>query len=1140
MLNHIRACAFLTAMLAGASALADDVEIYFNYSDGSAGVPLVMFSLDYRPNLGSNICNVSTTGDDDDAVEDKFDLSSCAWTASFPEFNGFFDESELADGSVEFFDLLRTALRYVFADPLFNDSDIHVGLMLNHDNVNNCEGPSNSTSSGCSNGGYIAVGLDAIKDGADDKLGEKLLAIPPTQGNVSHSFQGKELYFELFRYLTGQGIYNGHVGHTDYGDSCRDDNLDDAGAVNCRNSDDDYPDAAWDSTIESGSNYVSPLTSAFECSSLHVINFMFAVSNQDADSDDAIEASKSDGGLDISLAGGRGEFTQVIRELRSLDLGDGTWGTIPDLEGVQNVTSHFVFNGQGSNTFNSYALAGGGFAIEVADDPRQLVDQFLNLFKEILRQNSTFEAPAVTVNSYNRLAHRDELFYALFGPELVKDWPGNLKKYKMGEIAIDDDEDGITDRTVVAIVDQQNDPAITPQGLFAVGSCSFWSTCDDGDEVDEGGAANELTASRNVFTYVGASVPSGGVDLSTNNDLHETNDDITALMLGLEDQDGNALVGDYDGDGSVGDTDDVSAAREDMLQIGRGVSDSDQTALTTIGDPIHSRPAVIVYDGDVSDADNDGVIEPDLAVAMTTNEGYFHLFNAEDGSELFSFMPKEMLPLLWNTNRKTAVDPEAGINRFNAYGLDNSVVVLWQDGNGDDVIEADNGDANSEDRVVVFLSQRRGGRNIYALDLTDKTDPKLLWHIEGGVPNSPFEELGQTWSTPTLSKMQDGIDGNGKPIVKDVLVFGGGYDEDYDRDGTQDPGDGVNMGRAVYVVEALTGNKRFEIVDSSGTTDSGTLAILTDSVPAQVQVLDLYDDGIMDRLYFSDVVGRVFRVDFDNSGTTTSLYGGGVVATLGDAAEIARDCTDETELQCRLFYNSLDVAVMTGFPRSPYIQLAMGSGFRAHPKNTTIQDRFYVVYDEKVLNLIDTDDYGSEYGYSESDLANVSTIASGTYDTVSSDLTAILTDASKHGWYVNMNQSLGEKVLSESVTVGGQVFFTTYAPIQVGATNVCAPNLGEGRIYLVNAFNGLPEATLGGDTLVDYDDINLLDKTDNPSETNRWQLLPRQGMPTDPTIVFKEKSDGTIEPNLIVGTLMPLPADLIKANPVRATWWVEE
>ena len=216
------------------------------------------------------------------------------------------------------------------------------------------------------------------------------------------------------------------------------------------------------------------------------------------------------------------------------------------------------------------------------------------------------------------------------------------------------------------------------------------------------------------------------------------------------------------------------------------------------------------------------------------------------------------------------------------------------------------------------------------------TAPKLLWHIEGGV-TAGFDELGETWSTPSLSKIRES-DGT----LTDVLVFGGGYDDDrYDLD-ADDPDDGVSIGRAVYVVEALTGTRRWAI-GPAGTAETYDLelASLEDSIPGEVRILDLYDDGVMDRLYFADIRGRIFRADFSNTATATSYYGGGLIASLTDTSSCNWMASPNS---CRLFYNSLDVAVMTGFPVAPYIQLAMGSGFRAHPKNLQTQDRFYVVY----------------------------------------------------------------------------------------------------------------------------------------------------------------------------------------------------
>ena len=120
----------------------------------------------------------------------------------------------------------------------------------------------------------------------------------------------------------------------------------------------------------------------------------------------------------------------MLEKLRNTDLADGQWGNAIELDGNQNVTSHFLHDGNRGSTINGWAASGGGRSIEVSNDPRTVVEELKNTFLTIIRQNSTFEAPAVTVNSYNRLAHRDEVFYALFGPENVPDWPGNLKKYQ--------------------------------------------------------------------------------------------------------------------------------------------------------------------------------------------------------------------------------------------------------------------------------------------------------------------------------------------------------------------------------------------------------------------------------------------------------------------------------------------------------------------------------------------------------------------------------------------------------------------------------------------------------------------------------------------------------------------------------------
>ena len=247
--------AFTMLVMSVGSARGDDTDVYLNplSSLPPGSEPMVIFSLDYRANLGSTACQSG-------------------------ECNTLIDEGYMSPtGPYTFFDVMRGSLRKVF-DPL---EGVRVGLMLNHDNGTSCAGFGRTL---CSNGGYIGMGFDMFEQG--DTNGAKarfhgiLDAMPTPQGNTSHSYQGKELFFEYFRYLTGQGVYNAHNGYTDYGTS------------NALNLDVDNPAISWDTAIETGPivmpSYVSPLGSASACAKNFSVNLMFQVSNQDSNSAGAI------------------------------------------------------------------------------------------------------------------------------------------------------------------------------------------------------------------------------------------------------------------------------------------------------------------------------------------------------------------------------------------------------------------------------------------------------------------------------------------------------------------------------------------------------------------------------------------------------------------------------------------------------------------------------------------------------------------------------------------------------------------------------------------------------------------------------------------------------------------------------------
>ena len=425
---------FTVLVTAVGTTRADDTDVYMNPGSGlpPGSEPMVMFSLDYRPNLAATACN----GTECDKLIAEGYMS--------------------ASGPYTFFDVLQGALKKVF-DPL---EDVRVGLMLNHNANNECAGFGRTN---CSNGGYIPMGFQTFEkgdgNGAKANFHKILDSMPPPKGGLSHTYQGKELFFELFRYLTGQGVYNAHNGYTDYG------------TKNTFNLDVDYPAVGWDASIETGAKvkpaYNSPLATAGACSKLYSINLMFQVSNQEDDSDDAISNPIGSGGFGTSPR----TFPDVIKYLNDADLANGTYGTVKDLDDKQNLISYFIVDGTKINTTTiGYARAGGtGVPLALSEDPDELVATLQEIFKQILSVSTTFVAASVPVNVFNRAEITDNVFIALFQVDGQGKpyWVGNVKKLRLA---------GANDSSATAaLVDATGTPAIAGDGRIRFDALTYWT-----------------------------------------------------------------------------------------------------------------------------------------------------------------------------------------------------------------------------------------------------------------------------------------------------------------------------------------------------------------------------------------------------------------------------------------------------------------------------------------------------------------------------------------------------------------------------------------------------------------------------------------------------------------------------------------
>ena len=735
-----------------------------------------------------------------------------------------------------------------------------------------------------------------------------------------------------------------------------------------------------------------------------------------------------------------------------------------------------------------------------------LTDAFTSIISDIQEINTTFVSPAVSVNAFNRLAHRSELYFALFRPTTRYRWPGNLKRYELARATAGDPD------SELIIKDVNGAPAVDLNtGFFDSNAQSFWSTNPDGADVTLGGAAENLPlANRRVYTFTGANsalVPPQ-TDTETLNTatnlLHENNDasvtggTLTNTLLGL--------------DATTTDADRIS-----LIKWARGVDvlDEDEDNSTSdarnfMGDPLHSKPQMVNYQG-TNETDTD------ITIYMITNEGFLHAIDADTGVEQFAFMPQDLLPNLSTLKNNTTAATRT-------YGLDGPMTIWHNDLNNDLLVLDSNGDPQVTngvaEHVYLYFGMRRGGKNYYALDVTDRNNPKLKWKIEGGIPGDDFEELGQTWSKMDLATIKYAGQ------KRTVLIFGGGYDTNVDNVTT--PADD-NMGRAIFIVDAETG-ERLWWASITGSGADLELADMKNAITADMTAFDSTGDGYVDRIYTADLAARIWRFDIDNnttSGTPINISGG-VIADLNGSA--LGNTAAATAANNRHFYYAPSVAYIRDGSQE-YFTIAIGSGYRSHPTNTTIEDRFYVIRDTNVRGPErDANDNPIYTAINEDDLfdATDNIIGEGTTTEINAARQSLNTN---NGWYIRLNEPdgsfIGEKVLGRAVTFNSILLFSTFTPIDSGQSNSCSPSQGVSAAWAVNLLDAKP--------VFNFDQSNP-----DLTRGDRKGTLNMGGLPADPSIVFFDGEVtaffGTLKLNQ-AGDGLGIKAGLLPEGYVQPMYW---
>jgi len=719
------------------------------------------------------------------------------------------------------------------------------------------------------------------------------------------------------------------------------------------------------------------------------------------------------------------------------------------LNGRQSVITHTIgFTVDLDILEDTARLSGGQYLL--ADDTDSLLVALTEIVSQVNARALSYTAPAVSVNTFNRTRNLNDVYLTMFGARGHAHWPGNLKAYRI--------QGG-------KIVDALGADAVDPgTGFFYPTARSYWTTGQaDGNDVLLGGAANKLPApaDRRLFTDNGFDSTLSGAS----NAISEGNINMyTPADFGIP-TGGPELA--------------------DVINWMRGVDvqDFDDDPATTVrnamGDPLHARPAAVVYGGTVQ--------SPISVIYTATNDGYLHAIDGTTGQELWSYVPKELLP-------RMATLYEDPTMMYKMYGIDGDIIPVLRDKDGDGQIEAIDGDF-----AFILFGMRRGGSTYRMLNVTDKNNPVLVWE-------RVLDEGGQSWSAPVVTRMD--ISGATQNAFKAVAVMGGGYDGVNDTAAFNPNPDGVGAG--VHVLDLMTGQTLWRAGHSSTSADL-QLDTMTRAIPTRIKVIDINGDGFADRMYSADMGGQILRFDIANGNPAASLVAGGVIAQLGGEGSGGTPSAANT----RRFYNSPDVAVFNDERQNRrFVSVSVGSGYRAHPLDLSAQDKFYSLRDPDIFNSLSQTDYDNYTPITEADLVDVT-------GRVNANITE--TDA---GWRLTLPDN--QMVLADSVTFNNEVFFVSFSPDSTGAA---ACNVGQGTNFLwrISILNGDP-------ILEDFGNIPV----GGEDEARRTQLA-QGGIAPSPQFLFPSPDD----PNCTGADCAPPPIGCIgvecfdpgfQNNPVRTLW----
>lgn len=630
--------------------------------------------------------------------------------------------------------------------------------------------------------------------------------------------------------------------------------------------------------------------------------------------------------------------------------------------GLQNVIVDTVGFGIGAsepsnvvaaNTMLNTAAANGHGQFYETDDEIQLQVALQQAISQVLAATFSFATPVVPTTG---TSGNDNAYLAAFQSNpSARFWKGFLKSYQRD--------------TTTGLI------PLDANGL-PLSSALVW---DAGDKL-----STTAESSRTIYTLLGG----------TRQSFAKSNANITAATLGVA----------------------TSTDRDKTIDFIRGIDsyDEDGDGNTTeqrawkLGDIFHSTPVLVTrpvltsLDSTYNTFKSNNASRTVVLLAGS-NDGMLHAFKetngatpTEDGKELWGFVPGDQLANLQNLTVNAS---------DHKYYVDSSIIAadictnLKTDGSG-------KCNASTDWKTIAIFGERRGGKNYSAIDITDTTNPVVLWTTQ-----FTDAKMGETWSEPVVGKIKLSTGGG-----KYVAFIGGGY---YTASNNA-------FGKAFFAIDLATGAKLWEYYKPASPT--GDQQYMGFSLAGNPTVVDLDNDGFSDRVYAADVGGQVWKFNVNPSGGATVVSG--LVTNWTGKRIFAADTSSTTNPNppaAGEYYPTQGMysAPALAFDSTNNLWVYIGTGDRNHPNNTG-SNRFYGFKD-------DPNNMTNGTALTEASLTNLS---SGT-GTIT------------NGWYIPLATS--EKILATAEIFSGVVLFTSFTPT---TTVTCSSGGGNAKLYSANMTTG--------------------------------------------------------------------------------------